>query len=219
MQRTRSDRSPRGHSARGFTLIELMVVVVIIAIASSITIPSMIEGRNEARTYANASLVAGMLREARARAIARGAGVSVAMTTNGATDRGTFVMSEAVDVAGPAGIPQARCNAPPAWNQVATFGFNSGIDITTGMLTTILAPGGIAATAATICFTPLGRTFMSWNTAGGNVPLAPLTGAFRVQIVRTGSMTATDIPAAIAAGALSRSVLVPSTGAARVTSP
>jgi len=84
----------------GFSLIELMVVVIIIAIVTALAIPSMVVARNDREAYEDAASITMLFREARTRAIARGAAEIVLMCTSGCPSgngtRGTFQLWEAV---------------------------------------------------------------------------------------------------------------------------
>ena len=64
-------------SARGFTLIELMVVVVIIAVLATVSVPLFVGKMRERRAQQTALQLAGLYREARMRALGRGAAVMV----------------------------------------------------------------------------------------------------------------------------------------------
>src|ERR1019366_356827 len=96
-QGRRSMRSTRSRRrAAGFSLIELMVVVVIIGIVAALAIPAMSVMGFDRHAYNDAGSIMMLFRSARTRAVARGGAVLISMASNGATDRGTFIMYEAV---------------------------------------------------------------------------------------------------------------------------
>ena len=69
--------------ARGYTLVELMVVVAIIGILAAISTPLMMRTSRRASAREAASAVAGILRAARSQAMSRGEAVLVTINLNG----------------------------------------------------------------------------------------------------------------------------------------
>jgi prepilin-type N-terminal cleavage/methylation domain-containing protein len=154
---------------RGFTLIELMVVVVIIAVLAAISVPLFVGKMRERRSQQTALQIAGLYRDARMRALGRGAAVLVSFSG------GTWQVQEGVEgaTASDARTGTSNCRSLPTtgcltnpWDgtasrSIATF---KPADVS----------GDIAATfngdAVDLCFTPLGRTFVrdsgttTWST-------------------------------------------------------
>ena len=202
-------------ATRGFTLIELMVVVVIITGLASLAVPSILRQMRDRRTRQAAEEIAMLYRQARLRALGRGAAVLVQYRK--ATG---FQLREAVlgGASTCATLPTTNC-ATTNWGQGPTVAGGdqliSSFDPTTGVYDGVTAQayasdpnkGGGSATykssdnadALDICFTPMGRTLFRILAAG---QLLPMTGIPVISVSR-------------ASGGLTRLVVVPPNGMAR----
>lgn len=76
---------PAARHPRGFTLLELMVTLAIIAILTRVAAPSVIAMMKNNRTFSEANTFVGDLQFARAEAVKRGQPVTVCPSSNGTT--------------------------------------------------------------------------------------------------------------------------------------
>jgi type II secretion system protein H len=201
-------------ATRGFTLIELMVVVVIITGLASLAVPSILRQMRDRRTRQAAEEIAMLYRQARLRALGRGAAVLVQYRK--ATG---FQLREAVlgGASTCATLPTTNC-ATTNWGQGPTVAGGdqliSSFDPTKGPYAGVVAEGhaisdlggsatydSIITEALDICFTPMGRTLFR-NVAAN--PLTSMTGIPVISVSRPSE-----------ASSLKRVVLVPPNGMAR----
>lgn len=199
-------RSQRRSQQAGFTLLEMMTVVIMITILASATIPLATRQLRDRRTQDVAQRIATMYQSARMRAMGRGSATLVRYT---AGTPGSFAVLEAQrgpnDTAG--GAPNVACAALPVSSCLTTDWINaaseqyrsvSTLDFSADAGLTVVMNGG---TNLDICFTPMGRTY----AAATGQPLVPVSDVYTATVGRSSG------------NVRSRQVLVLPNGAARLS--
>ncbi len=178
-------RTPR---LRGFTLVELMVVVLIVAILAAIAVPSLVERLRERRSAEAAQRIAALYRGARMRAMGRGAAILVSF------DSGVFTVQEAQR---PPLEENANCVGEPAsscvntdWSKATNYTTLSRFDPAHRSeyenLTVSATPA--TATHVDVCFTPMGRAYYRTDTQPFSTPMVQVS---TYTVARSGGLTRT----------------------------
>lgn len=178
---------PRSLAPRGFTLIELVVVVAFISVFAGLAVPSAVRQLRDRRVSETARQVATLYRQARLRAMGRGSAVLVRF------DAGSFSVLEAR-----MGDRNAACTQAPFpsclandWSDVERRSKVAGYQQGGGELATInvtmAAPNDAALTGLDVCFTPLGSAFVR-PVADSSQPLTPLGATYTAQVASTASV-------------------------------
>jgi prepilin-type N-terminal cleavage/methylation domain-containing protein len=165
----------------GFTLVELMVVVVLISIIALIATPAMRIARDDRLAFDSARRVEQLLHRARTRAAGRGAAHLFVAEPSGV--RGRFTLFEALDGTTGAGPnPVSTCKAAGEWTAVLAFtpgtvdntariidgfdlnsaGVNTNMDLRSNYFV-----NAVAAPAVVMCVTPGGTTFVGQGATVG----------------------------------------------------
>lgn len=179
------------HRSRGFTLVELVAVVLIITVFAALAIPTAVAQMRDRRVQQSARNIALVFRQARLRAMGRGAAVLVRF--NGSTQ--AFTVHEARLGAAAldnncADLPVSSCLRTP-WNVVN--GPHQLIDghreATTGELGDVSIgvtdSADDAINALEICFTPMGRAFVR-EAMNDTAAFTPLAEAYVASVSRPG---------------------------------
>ncbi len=183
-------------ASRGFTLIELMVVVLIIGITAALATPTLTRQFKERRARDTAQQIALLYSGARMRALGRGSSVLVHYEAGTAGTPGTpgtpatFTVYESIEGSVLAAITPGEtvtCADRPGlgclsntWSDttltrtVSTYSLLPEIDA--------VADGGPGQ--LDICFTPMGRSFVS-TTAGLAQLTNPMVAATTFNVQRT----------------------------------
>lgn len=213
------------------------MVVAIIGILAAMAFPSMTDASLERHTYDDAGQVLEIIRNARTRAMGRGAATMVTLDTV-SNPRGKYQLFEAVS-ANPGGVldptsrvPNASCTIPATqWTPGAPGNvFIDGVSLNgtyenqaniTSRIVTFDNTGvpAVSTTVLALCYTPLGRAYFWQGGAGGTptfTPGVPFLGTIAIDVARL-LQGQTAIGAASVAG-ITRRVIVPSSGNTRVLS-
>lgn len=171
-----------------------MVVVVIIGVLAAIAMPTLAARLRERRSAEAAQRIAGIYREARMRALGRGAAVLVRF------DGSALSVFEAIrpplpNKADCPGLPSSSCTATN-WSdaanrtQLSTFNLAKRKE-QEQVSVTVTSPAG--ATYYDVCFTPMGRAY---HRSVALDPLTPMTSvaAFTVQRTTGLARTVTVLP-------------------------
>jgi prepilin-type N-terminal cleavage/methylation domain-containing protein len=178
---------------RGFTLTELMVVVLIISITAGLAMPIMLSGRHERRAFGAAADIANIIREARSRAMGRGAAqlVKLEFGAGGAGTRGRFTMLENADQA--TLEPRADGCKLTDWSALAgtssvkirEFSLDGGVDVDADITTSQISGGVTSTQTVYLCFTPNGRLYYAQNLLANLRTAAALPTELTFQVIRT----------------------------------
>ncbi|MEJ7731674.1 MAG: prepilin-type N-terminal cleavage/methylation domain-containing protein [Polyangiaceae bacterium] len=191
-------RSPRRAAKRGFTMMELLAVLVIIGILAAVASPSFVDVMRDRRVNRSAQAIAELYRMGRARSMGRGGAVMVRWNSTGGTgSTPIFEVFEAITSTTDA-IPVSSCLVG-----FSASGFSQRIAVlqpTLGYfsLAGVTMVGGV--TRQDTCFTPRGRTFQR------NLPtdaFTPMLSVSEVNVVNTKT-------------SVNRRVFIPPNGVARL---
>jgi prepilin-type N-terminal cleavage/methylation domain-containing protein len=186
---------------RGFTLIEMMIVVVVIGLFAALAAPSVITLVRDQRARREAISVVDIFRDARARSLGRGSAVNINYQNPGAIEvtdpnQADFIMREAFDAV--TSLPDPYCTQHAwlaadsnllAWVRPAPSPQGTGVSVQG----TIFNASAVAVPSQNfnVCFAPSGRVFVQNLAVGG--AWQPLDGYTMITMQRMDGTTPTGL--------------------------
>jgi type II secretion system protein H len=175
--------------SRGFTLLELMVVVVIITVFAGLAVPSAVGQMRDRRVQEAARRIGMVYREARMRALGRGSAVLVRFNGGNMTVHEARLGAAINGDIGCADLPVSSCltrswTAPTTQRVVDGFQAAASGELST-LSVSVQDSANNAVSNLDICFTPMGRAFGRRSNADG-APFTPLADAFVATVSRPG---------------------------------
>lgn len=178
-------------SSRGFTLIELLAVVLIITVFAGLAIPAAVVQLRDRRIQESARQIALVYRQARLRAMGRGAAVLVRFRD----ENFTVLEARQGTAAGEcADLPIASCTTPD-WNNADESRLVDGHSEAAGgdlgnVSIGIVDSNDTAVTELEVCFTPMGRAF---SRELSTALFAPMTEAYLASVSRPGVLRTRNV--------------------------
>ncbi len=155
----------RPQSAPGFTLVELMVVVTIIAVVSALVLPGAVQQMRERKAQQAATSVLDIVRETRSRAMYRGMAHTLVIQTAGTALR----LESWEGTSSSCRLSQFGGGLFNAADRVYALDLSSATFARDNVAAQISIPSG--ASYIQLCFTPLGVAYFSTTAiADGTLP-------------------------------------------------
>ncbi len=170
---------------RGYTLVELLAAIVIIALLAALATPSFIAMIRDRRVVRAGLFVIDTYREARTRGLSRGIAVLVRWRADG-TGKGAMQIRESIIVAAGTGAVTKGCtkadwsDASTETREVSKLDFaGSAYELAEMKL---FATDGSESQIGDVCYAPDGQAWVRYSDSGG---WTQLTGVLRYEVTNT----------------------------------
>lgn len=174
---------PSKGRVRGFTLVELLAAIVIIALLAALATPSFVAMIRDRRVVRSGLFLIDSYREGRTRALSRGVAVLLRWRADG-NGRGAMTMREVIVSTGN-GVPKGCVTAD--WSdgsadtrEVSKYNFAGSTYELADMK--LFSTTGAESSVGDVCYSPDGQAYVRYSDNGA---MTPLTGVLRYDITNT----------------------------------